>query len=94
MALGHGSTHWTFGTFYVLLPFIARHLGLSYAEAGLLVAVYHASGFTASIGSGALIDVIGRQALFQIIALLMGAFALLAIGMSGEFLIIFAIFKK
>lgn len=88
MALGHGSTHWTFGTFYVLLPFIARHLGLSYAEAGLLVAVYHASGFAASIGSGALIDVIGRQALFQIIALLMGAFALLAIGFSSEFLMI------
>jgi MFS family permease len=88
MALGHGSTHWAFGTFYVLLPFIAKHLGLSYAEAGLLVAVYHLSGFTASIGSGVLIDVIGRQALFQVIALLMGAFALLALGLTGEFLII------
>lgn len=88
LALGHGGTHWAFGTFYVLLPFIARQLGLSYAEAGLLVAVYHASGFTASIGSGALIDVVGRQVVFQIVALLMGAGGLLALGMTGEFLII------
>lgn len=88
LALGHGSTHWAFGTFYVLLPFIARHLGLSYAEAGLLVAAYHASGFTASLGSGALIDVVGRQVMFQIIALLMGACALLALGLTGEFLLI------
>ena len=88
LALGHGGTHWAFGTFYVLLPFIARQLGLSYAEAGLLVAIYHASGFTASIGSGALIDVVGRQVMFQIVALLMGAGGLLALGMTGEFLII------
>ena len=88
LALGHGGTHWAFGTFYVLLPFIARQLGLSYAEAGLLVAIYHASGFTASIGSGALVDVVGRQVVFQVVALLMGAGGLLALGMTDEFLII------
>ncbi len=90
VALGHGGTHWAFGAFYVLLPFIARQLGLSYAEAGLLVAVYHASGFAASIGSGALVDVVGRQAAFQVAALLMGAGGLLALGMTGEFLVIAA----
>ena len=88
LAMGHGGTHWAFGTFYVLLPFIARQLGLSYAEAGLLVAIYHASGFTASIGSGALVDVVGRQVVFQIVALLLGAGGLLALGMTDEFLII------
>lgn len=88
LGLGHGSTHWAGSTFYILLPFIAHQLGLSYAEAGLLVAVYHASGFAAAVGSGALIDVVGRQILFQVLALLMGAFALLAFGVTAEVLLL------
>ena len=88
LGLGHGGTHWAGGTFYILLPFIARQLGLSYAEAGLLVAVYHASGFAVAVASGALIDVVGRQILFQVVALLMGASALLAFGVTAELLLL------
>ena len=50
-AVGHGGTHWVAGIFYVLLPFITRDLGLSYAEAGTLVAVFHGAAFVANCGS-------------------------------------------
>jgi MFS family permease len=84
VGIGHGGTHWIAGTFYILVPFITRHLGLSYAEAGLMVAVFHAASGTAAIGSGALIDIFGRQVMFQIGALVVGAAALLAFGATIE----------
>ena len=41
LGLGHGGIHWTAATLYLLLPFITRDLGLTYTEAGLLVAAAH-----------------------------------------------------
>ncbi len=76
VGLGHGGTHWIIATFYILLPFITRDLGLSYTEAGLLVTIFHASAATANLGSGLVVDVTGRRVLFQIVALVVGATAL------------------
>jgi MFS family permease len=73
VGLGHGGTHWIIATFYILLPFITRDLGLSYTEAGLLVTLFHASAATANLGSGLVVDVTGRRVLFQVVALAVGA---------------------
>lgn len=84
VAVGHGGTHWIAAFFYLMLPFITRDLGLSYADAGLLVAIFHASSLAANFGSGLVVDVTGRRVLFQILSLLMGAGALLAFGASEQ----------
>jgi sugar phosphate permease len=86
--IGHGGTHWVAGVFYILLPFITRDLGLSYAEAGSLVAVFHGSAFAANFGSGMVVDVTGRRVVFQILSLVMGALALMAFGLTGSFLVL------
>ena len=83
--IGHGGTHWIAGIFYVLLPFITRDLGLSYAQAGTLVSVFHASSFLANFGSGMLVDVTGRRVVFQVASLVAGAAALMAMGLGGSF---------
>ena len=62
VGMGHGATHWLLGTFYILLPFIARHLELNYTEAGLLVAAMHMSAFATNLVSGLAVDVTGRRA--------------------------------
>ena len=80
VASGHGGTHWIAATFYLLLPFITRDLGLTYAEAGLLVAVFHLSAFAANFGSGLVVDVTGRRVVYQVLSLVVGAGALLACG--------------
>jgi len=77
---GHGGIHWIAATFYLILPFITRDLGLSYAEAGILVAVFHLSAFTANFGSGLVVDVTGRRIVFNVLALSIGGVALLAVG--------------
>ena len=77
---GHGGIHWIAATFYLILPFITRDLGLTYAEAGVLVAVFHLSAFAANFGSGLIVDVTGRRIVFNVLALFVGAVALLAVG--------------
>lgn len=84
VAGGHAATHWIIGTFYVLLPFIARDLGLSYTQAGALVTVFHISAFAANIGSGAVVDIGVRHAVIQAASLIIGAFALMAVGLAGQ----------
>ncbi len=90
VALGHGGTHWIAAFFYLLLPFITKDLGLSYTEAGLLVAVFHLSSLLANFGSGLMVDVTGRRVLFQVASLLIGAGALFAFG-AAEQLVVLAI---
>ena len=86
VGLGHGATHWIAAFFYLLLPFMGRDLGLSYADTGLLVAVFHLSALVANFGSGLLVDLSGRRIVFQIASLIIGAVALLAYRWSVDYL--------
>ena len=85
VGLGHGATHWIAATFYILLPFINRDLGLSYAGAGALVSVFHIAALSVNFGSGPVVDMTGRRVLFQILALVIGAAALAAFGIGVAF---------
>ena len=90
IGLGHGATHWVAGTFYVLLPFMTKDLGLSYTEAGLLVSILHVSSFLANFGSGAVVDVTGRKVIFQVASLGVGAAALMVFGFTGLYMVLCA----
>ncbi len=86
MMTGHAGTHWAQAAFYILLPFLARELDLSYSEVGQLVAVLNVSSFLANSFSGAVVDVLGRRVAVQTAALAANAVAMFAIGASGSFL--------
>jgi len=88
LSLGHGATHWITGTLYILLPLIKDSLNLSYAEAGLFLSVFHVSSFVANFASGLVVDVSGRRVLTQVIALFVGAIAMLVFGMSSMYVIL------
>jgi len=83
VGMGHGATHWLLGTFYILLPFIARHLELSYTEAGLLVSTIHISAFTTNLFSGLAVDVTGRRVPILVASLGLGALAMACFGLAG-----------
>lgn len=84
VAGGHAATHWILGTFYVLLPYISRDLGMSYAQAGGLVTIFHVAAFAANIGSGAVVDIGFRHVVIQTASLIVGALALMATGLAGQ----------
>jgi predicted MFS family arabinose efflux permease len=88
LSLGHGATHWITGTLYILLPLIKESLGLSYAQAGLFLSCYHVSSFAANFVTGLAVDVSGRRVLVQVIALLVGAAAMLAFGLTSAFVVL------
>ena len=88
VGLGHGATHWMAAFFYLLLPFIAKDIGLSYTDAGLLVSIFHLSSLAANFGSGLMVDITGRRIVFQIVSLIVGGAALLAFGLVREFLLL------
>lgn len=85
VGMGHGATHWIAATFYILLPYINRDLGFSYAQAGLLVSIFHVASVSANFGSGPLVDVTGRRVLFQVVALTLGGGALMAFAAGAGF---------
>lgn len=89
VGLGHGGTHWIIATFYLLLPFLTKDLGLTYAEAGLLVTCFHASATAANLGSGLVVDVTGRRVAFQLVALVVGGGALFTF-IAAEHLVLLA----
>jgi MFS family permease len=90
VGFGHGTTHWIMATFFVVLPFVAQDLGLSYAQAGLLVSTFYVSSFLANFVSGAVVDLTGRRILFQIVSLLAGAAAIIGFAMSSTFVVLCA----
>jgi MFS family permease len=79
MSLGHGATHWIIATIYVLIPFLAKDLGLSYAQAGALISIFHAAAFVANAGSGAIVDISGKYVRIACLSLVIGAFAMISV---------------
>lgn len=85
VGIGHGATHWVAATFYLLLPLLRTDLGLSYADVGVLGTAFLACSFAANFGSGMVVDVLGRRVLVQVIALVVGACALIMFGLSATY---------
>ncbi|MBI1778929.1 MAG: MFS transporter [Proteobacteria bacterium] len=90
VSLGHGATHWIAATFYLLLPFITRDFGLSYAEAGFIVTCFYIGSVAANFPSGAVVDLTGRRILFQIVALIGGSIGLVGVGLAPQYWLIAA----
>jgi MFS family permease len=86
VGFGHGTTHWIMATFFVVLPFLAEDLRLTYTQAGLLVSTFYVSSFVANFFSGAAVDLTGRKVLFQVISVVSGAAAITAFALSSDFL--------
>ena len=89
-SLGHGGTHWSAATFYLLVPFIAKDLNLTYSEAGLFLALFHWGALISNFSSGLLTDLTGRRILFQFISLAVGAVALMMFGFTKQYIVLCA----
>lgn len=87
-AFGHGAEHWVGATFFILLPYIKNDLGLTYFEAGILVALYHASAFVSNFAGAAAIDLTGRRIVFLVASLTCSGFALLSVGFAQSFFVL------
>ena len=87
LALGHGATHWVLATIYVILPFLGQDLGLSFAQIGGLISIFHAASFLANAGSGALVDITGRYLTAAWLSLVFGASGLFLFGFASDLIL-------
>ena len=85
IAGSHGSLHWALATFYLLLPFIQKSLGLTYTEAGALASVIDIASFAANLPSGFIVDVSGRRLVCQLVSLVVAAAAIAGLGFTADF---------
>lgn len=85
ISLGHGASHWVLATFYLVLPFIARDLGLSYVETGAIVTCLHVGAALANIPGGTLVDLTGRRVIIQTAALIASSMALFGFGLAQAY---------
>ncbi len=75
IGFGHGATHWILATFYLVMPFALDDLGISLAQYALLGSVIQLSSAAANLGSGPIVDISGRKAIFLVISLVLGGLA-------------------
>jgi MFS family permease len=85
VALGHTFTHWCPATFYLLLPFLVKEMGLSYSQAGFLVTIRAAANLLVNIPAGMLVDIIGRKGLLMALALIATGVPYFLVGLSHNF---------
>jgi MFS transporter, FSR family, fosmidomycin resistance protein len=85
IALGHTFTHWCPATFYLLLPFLVKEMGLSYSQAGFLVTIRAAANLVVNIPAGMLVDIIGKKALLMALALVATGVPYFLVGVSHSF---------
>ena len=65
MTLGHGTVHWYMSAFYLILPFIAKELHLTFSQVGFIISIRTLSAALVNLPSGALVDVVGRRRLIM-----------------------------
>ena len=85
ITLGHTFTHWCPATFYLLLPFLVKEMGLTYAQAGFLVTIRAAANLIVNIPAGMLVDLVGRKALLMALALIATGVPYFLVGISQNF---------
>ena len=85
VALGHTFTHWCPATFYLLLPFLVKEMGLSYSQAGFLVTIRVAANLLVNIPAGMLVDIIGKKGLLMALALVATGVPYFLVGISHNF---------
>jgi MFS family permease len=90
ITLGHSLTHWYPSTFYLLLPIIARELGLTYSQIGLIMTCQFLAGAIANVPGGIIVDTVGRKGILMALSLFWVGFPYLLMSFSHGYLMLLA----
>lgn len=85
LTIGHGITDWYGGTLYVILPFIAKDLGLTYSQVGILVGWNSFSSFFVNLPGGFIVDMVGKTGLLLGMSLAITGLPYFFLGFSANY---------
>lgn len=82
---GHAMTHSYSAAFYLLLPFLAKDLGLTYSQVGLIISLRQFMSTVVNLPAGMVVDTLGKRSLFMSLALAWAAVPYLFIGLTSSY---------
>jgi FSR family fosmidomycin resistance protein-like MFS transporter len=85
VSLGHGITHWYPATLYIVLPYLAEDLGLTYSQVGFLMGWNSFSSFFVNLPGGLIVDLVGKTRLLLGLALALIGLPYSLLGFSHSF---------
>ncbi len=60
VSLGHAITHWYPSTLFIVLPYLAKDLGLTYSQVGVLMGWNYFTSFFVNLPGGIIVDMVGK----------------------------------
>lgn len=87
LSLGHAITDWYTGTLYMVLPYIAKDLGLTYSQVGILMGWNSFSSFFVNLPGGFIVDTVGKTRLLLGLALALTGLPYFFLGFSASYAI-------
>src|SRR5690348_1666325 len=88
IAAGHAMTHAYSAAFYLLLPFMARDLGLTYSQVGLIISIRQLVSTAVNLPAGVIVDTLGRRGLLMSVSLAWAAVPYLVVGLTTSYTVI------
>jgi MFS transporter, FSR family, fosmidomycin resistance protein len=85
LTIGHGITDWYPGTLFIVLPYLAKDLGLTYSEVGILMGWNSFSSFFVNLPGGIIVDMVGKIGLLLGIALALTGIPYFFLGFSPSY---------
>ena len=85
VSLGHGITHWYPGTLFIILPYMAKDLGLTYSQVGILMGWNYFTSFFINLPGGMVVDMVGKTGLLLGLALALTGIPYFFLGFSASY---------
>jgi len=85
ISLGHGITDWYPSTLYIVLPYLARDLKLTYSEVGLLMGWNYFTNFFVNLPGGMIVDTVGKTGLLLGLAIALTGLPYFFLGFSTSY---------
>jgi FSR family fosmidomycin resistance protein-like MFS transporter len=87
VSLGHGITHWYPSTLYIVLPYLAKDLGLTYSQVGVLMGWNSFTSFFVNLPGGMIVDMVGRTGFLFGLSLALTGLPYFFLGFSTSYLV-------
>jgi sugar phosphate permease len=87
VSLGHSVTHWYPSTLFIVLPYLAKDLGLTYSQVGILMGWNYFTSFFVNIPGGFFVDMIGKTGFLLGLALALTGIPYFFLGFSASYVV-------
>jgi MFS family permease len=85
LSLGHAFNDWYAGTLYIVLPYIAKDLGLTYSQVGILMGWNSFTSFFVNMPGGFIVDTVGKTRLLLGMSLALTGLPYFILGFSSSY---------